>query len=183
MLTTKSQKYQYETVQNQNAKGSWDKFHFNVYNLNGKLVYQRNLNNVEETQIALMGFEMSEDGQVAAWLKNNKQVAKLEKEKVIGNYAQTKKGKELAEKARLIQAQNNLVKSFKIEKSDMSSSVYIILETEENSYTIRISDHVRPVYFQNGATYEHQYFIDVVLKGKDVVNWEFVIKKAVEEIC
>jgi len=189
---TTSGKYTYEVVDNPDSIGFWDKKNFNVYDENGKLTYQKGISSEKEVEMARNQFEVSEDGQAKGWLRDNKQKLKLDKNSKIGNYRNTKQGKELFEKGTQIKdATEGAIKNIKIDKSNVSNSKYITLQVDTNKfpslndeYVIRISDHKRPSYFSNGSFggYDHHYDFDVVLEKGQSVNWDYVISSAIEEI-
>lgn len=84
---------------------------------------------------------------------------KLKKEthRKEGNYKRTKIGKELYQIGEEILKKANLQGTIKIEKSDVSNSKYIEITTNDEIYTIRISDHLRKDYEINGLYRSHDY--------------------------
>ena len=90
---------------------------------------------------------------------------KKETHRKEGNYKRTKIGKELYQIAEMILAKANLEGEIKIEKSTQSNSKYIEITTNDEIYTIRISDHLRKDFEVNGIyrshdDYDYQYIGD-----------------------
>ena len=98
-----------------------------------------------------------------------------------GNYKRTKIGKELYQIAETILAKANLEGEIKIEKSDVSNSKYIEITTNDETYTIRISDHERKDYEVDGIYRSHDYDYQYIGNYKDL-DKEKLINEVVEDI-
>ncbi len=106
----------------------------------------------------------------------NEKLKKVMKNKE-GNYKRTKIGKELYQIAETILAKANLEGEIKIEKSDVSNSKYIEITTNDETYTIRISDHLRKDFEVNGIYRSHDYDYQYIGDYKDLDK-----EKLIEEV-
>ena len=192
---TKSGKYTYEFIDEQNPNSTYENKAMVVMDENGNIVFKKYYHgdeNNEDGKITKKNFEFNEEASIKAYSESQKKAKKIKNTEEHGNYFNTKYGKEMNKHAEVIKSETgDAVKAIKIDKSDVSDSRYISLEIDTDkydglppNYTIRVSDHKRPSYYSNGVFggYEHQYDYEVITDSFENVKWDKVVADVVEEI-
>ena len=192
--TTKSGKYTYEYIKEQNPNLDYEDKAFVVYDEDGNEVYKRyyNSDNEENEKTILSNFEFNEEWNIKYYNEQIKRLKKITKENKFGNYRSTKEGRIMYDNALKIKEETgDVIKDIKIEKSNVSDSKYINMSIDTDkypdmneTYTIRISDHKRPPYGVTGSFggYEHHYDYEVILEGNKEVNWDYVVSEVIKDI-
>lgn len=189
---TKSGKYTYEYVDEQNPEFAYENRAMVVMNENGKVVYKKYYHGDGDADTLRSNFEYNEEASIKQYSASVKHLKMIKNTEEHGNYYSTKYGKEMHKHAEVIKNKTgDVVKTIKIDKSDVSNSRYINLEIDTDkydslpsNYTIRVSDHKRPAYSSNGALggYGHQYDYEVITDSFNNVKWDKVISDVVEDI-
>lgn len=190
---TKSGNYTFEHVNETNPEFEYDNKAFVVKNEAGEVVYKKYYHDSgNAAEIVKKNFEMNEEYAIKYFQKEAKKLAKLQKSEEFGNYRSTKYGSEMYKRGETIQqATGDAVKKIRIDKSEVSDSRYINLQMDtekypsmRDTYTIRVSDHVRPSYSANGAFggYDHYYDYEVITDSFTSVNWDIIVTDVIRDI-